>query len=96
MDNFFKTVLTSSMGNDLQNKDLALPQHSDRAHKLLADNDTTVHMSYDVSGWGDEWLCSMRQRSGQGRGLYLQAATTLPQLNCCRLCPAPCACVQVY
>lgn len=31
-----------------QNKDLALPQHSDRAHKLLADNDTTVHMSYDV------------------------------------------------
>lgn len=32
----------------LQNKDLALPQHSDRAHKLLADNDTTVHMSYDV------------------------------------------------
>jgi hypothetical protein len=49
MDNFFKTVLTSSMGNDLQNKDLALPQHSDRAHKLLADNDTTVHMSYDVS-----------------------------------------------
>lgn len=33
----------------LQNKDLALPQHSDRAHKLLADNDTTVHMSYDVS-----------------------------------------------
>jgi hypothetical protein len=33
-----------------QNKDLALPQHSDRAHKLLADNDTTVHMSYDVSG----------------------------------------------
>ncbi|PSC72196.1 plant MNA5-17 [Micractinium conductrix] len=48
MDSFFKTVLTSSMGNDLQNKDLALPQHSDRAHKLLADNDTTVHMSYDV------------------------------------------------
>ncbi|KAL4857276.1 hypothetical protein ACK3TF_002568 [Chlorella vulgaris] len=48
MDTFFKTVLTSSMGNDLQNKDLALPQHSDRAHKLLADNDTTVHMSYDV------------------------------------------------
>lgn len=85
MDSFFKTVLTSSMGNDLQvgglyrggraghlpshaaggtpttllstlhpsstplqNKDLALPQHSDRAHKLLADNETTVHMSYDV------------------------------------------------
>jgi hypothetical protein len=52
MDGFFKTVLTSSMGNDLQNKDLALPQHSDRAHKLLADNDTTVHMSYDVSRGG--------------------------------------------
>lgn len=43
-----QSVLTSSMGNDLQDKDLALPQHADRAHKLLADNMATVQMSYDV------------------------------------------------
>lgn len=126
MDNFFKTVLTSSMGNDLQaggaeqgwwqlsgwaqllraisdkpdcylgmqcllplpahacqltqalpclppppsphvlqNKDLALPQHSDRAHKLLADNETTVHMSYDVSGQQkEEGVCMMCRAAG--------------------------------
>jgi len=48
LDQFFKGALTASMGNDLQNKDLALPAHSDRAHKLLAENLTSVAMSYDV------------------------------------------------
>eukprot|EP00887_Chlorella_sp_A99_P007719 scaffold20.g7719.t1 len=48
LDRFFKACLTASMGNDLQDKDLALPQHADRAHKLLADNMATVQMSYDV------------------------------------------------
>jgi hypothetical protein len=48
LDQFFKGALTASMGNDLQNKDLALPAHSDRAHKLLAENLSSVNMSYDV------------------------------------------------
>ena len=48
LDSFFKGVLTASMGNDLQNKDLALPAHSARAHKLLAENLSSVNMSYDV------------------------------------------------
>ena len=48
LDRFFKSVLTRSMGNDLQDKDLNLPQHADRAHKLLADTMATVQMSYDV------------------------------------------------
>lgn len=48
LDRFFKGALTASMGNDLQNKDLALPAHSDRAHKLLAENINSVAMSYDV------------------------------------------------
>ena len=48
LDAFYKGCLTSSMGNDLQSKDLHLPQHSTRAHKLLAASMTTVNMSYDV------------------------------------------------
>lgn len=48
LDQFFKGALTASMGNDLHDKDLSLPAHSDRAHKLLAENLSSVNMSYDV------------------------------------------------
>lgn len=48
LDAFFKAMLTASMGNDLQDKDLAPPQHSDRAHKLLAENLSGINHSYDV------------------------------------------------
>ena len=157
MDSFFKTVLTSSMGNDLQvggaewvgwqglklqlfqaplvqklssscmppaalllvptyspsfltpqNKDLALPQHSDRAHKLLADNDTTVHMSYDVSGFREgpaamqrrvEGLhepgdCSQTEQAqaGQGAGKPLRRACWRTLIKLCPLVRS----LQVY
>lgn len=48
LDSFFKSMLTSSMGNDLLDKDLIPPQHSDRAHKLLAENLSGINHSYDV------------------------------------------------
>lgn len=48
VDGFFKTQLTASMGNDLQDKDLLAPQHSERAHKLLAENLSGINHSYDV------------------------------------------------
>ena len=48
LDDFFRGALTASMGNDLQGKDLSLPAHSSRAHKLLAASMSTVNMSYDV------------------------------------------------
>ena len=32
----------------VQGKDLSLPHHSSRAHKLLAASMSTVNMSYDV------------------------------------------------
>lgn len=48
LDAFFKSMLTASMGNDLLSKDLGLPAHSDRAHKLLAENLSGINHSYDV------------------------------------------------
>jgi len=47
-DKFFKAMLTSAMGTDLQDKDLGLPQHSGRAHKLLDVQQAALTMSYDV------------------------------------------------
>ena len=131
MDSFFKTVLTSSMGNDLQvggrggcmghvssrhwghlwcaaahvpahlpptpphththlqNKDLALPQHSDRAHKLLADNDTTVHMSYDVragAGMGAGGVVLVGSMGGHSR--------PAGPLLICTCCYSTCRCTE--
>ena len=47
-DKFFKAMLASAMGTDLQDKDLGLPQHSGRAHKLLDVQQAALAMSYDV------------------------------------------------
>lgn len=73
----------------LQNKDLALPQHSDRAHKLLADNDTTVHMSYDVragAGMGAGGVVLVGSMGGHSRpaGLLLM----------CTCCYSTCRCTE--
>ena len=48
MDNFFSAILSSTLAHDLQAKDLDLPLHSDRAHKLLAANTAAINMSYTV------------------------------------------------
>lgn len=48
VDKFFSGALTGSMRGELQDKDLALPQHSDRAHKLLDTQGKVLQMSYDV------------------------------------------------
>ncbi|CAL8462927.1 g2461 [Coccomyxa elongata] len=48
VDNFFCTILSSTLQDALQAKDLDLPLHSDRAHKLLAANTAAINMSYTV------------------------------------------------
>ena len=48
VDNFFSAVLSTSLQHELQSKDLDLPLHSDRAHKLLADNTEDMNTSYTV------------------------------------------------
>ncbi|EIE27268.1 hypothetical protein COCSUDRAFT_55287 [Coccomyxa subellipsoidea C-169] len=48
VDNFFCTILSSTLQGNLQAKDLDLPLHSDRAHKLLAANTAAINMSYTV------------------------------------------------
>ncbi len=48
VDNFFCTILSSTLQGALQAKDLDLPLHSDRAHKLLAANTAAINMSYTV------------------------------------------------
>ena len=48
VDNFFSSVLTTTLQHELQSKDLDLPLHSDRAHKLLADNTEAINTSYTV------------------------------------------------
>lgn len=48
VDNFFTAVLSGTLQHDLQSKDLDLPLHSDRAHKLLAENTAAINMSYTV------------------------------------------------
>ncbi|KDD75261.1 hypothetical protein H632_c779p0, partial [Helicosporidium sp. ATCC 50920] len=48
LDAFFRGALTACMGNALQDKDLARPAHSERAHKLLEENAAGIAHSYDV------------------------------------------------
>ena len=49
LDAFYRTELASAMGSDLLDKDLAPPQHAQRAAALLADATTEVgDMSFDV------------------------------------------------
>ncbi|KAK9806759.1 hypothetical protein WJX72_001747 [[Myrmecia] bisecta] len=48
VDNFFTAVLSGTLQHELQSKDLDLPLHSDKAHKLLAENTAAINMSYTV------------------------------------------------
>ncbi|KAK9868824.1 hypothetical protein WJX84_006782 [Apatococcus fuscideae] len=48
VDNFFTAVLSGTLNHGLQSKDLDLPMHSDKAHKLLAENTAAINMSYTV------------------------------------------------
>lgn len=48
LDTFYRAELAASMGSDLHNRDLAQPQHAQRAAALLADNTVEVNMSFDV------------------------------------------------
>ena len=48
VDNFLTAVLSGTLNHDLQSKDLDLPMHSEKAHRLLAENTTAMNMSYTV------------------------------------------------
>jgi len=48
VQNFYKHKISNCMGSDLQPKDLAPPQHSQRASALLASNTTELDKSFDV------------------------------------------------
>lgn len=48
LENFYKHEISTCMGTDLQSKDLAPPQHFQRASALLANNSTQVDKSFDV------------------------------------------------
>lgn len=48
LENFYKHEISTCMGTDLQAKDLAPPQHFQRASALLANNSTQVDKSFDV------------------------------------------------
>jgi hypothetical protein len=48
LDAFYRAELAAAMGSDLLDRDLALPQHAQRAAALLADNTVEVNMSFDV------------------------------------------------
>ena len=48
LDAFYRAELSAAMGSDLLDRDLALPQHAQRASALLADNTVEVNMSFDV------------------------------------------------
>ena len=48
VENFYKHELSACMGSDLQAKDLAPPQHYQRASALLANTTTQIDKSFDV------------------------------------------------
>lgn len=48
LDTFYRGELATAMGSDLHDRDLAPPQHAQRAGALLADNTVEVNMSFDV------------------------------------------------
>jgi hypothetical protein len=48
LENFYKHEISTCMGTDLQSKDLAPPQHFQRASALLENNSTQVDKSFDV------------------------------------------------
>lgn len=48
VDSFFTATLSATLQHEVHERDMDLPLHSDRTHKLLADNTTAVNMSYTV------------------------------------------------
>lgn len=48
VDSFFTATLSATLQHEVHERDMDLPLHSDRTHKLLADNTTALNMSYTV------------------------------------------------
>lgn len=48
IDNFFSATFSATLMHGCQPKDLDQPLHSDKTHKLLAENTTAINMSYTV------------------------------------------------
>lgn len=48
VDSFFTATLRAMLQHEIHERDMDLPLHSDRTHKLLADNTTAMSMSYTV------------------------------------------------
>ena len=48
VDNFYSTLLSATLQHDIQEKDLDLPLHSDRAHRLLEPNTAAINTAFLV------------------------------------------------
>lgn len=48
IDSFFTATLSATLQHELHERDMDLPLHSDSTHKLLAENSTSMNMSYTV------------------------------------------------
>ena len=48
VDNFFTATLSATLQHEIYERDMDLPLHSGKTHKLLAENTTAVNMSYTV------------------------------------------------
>ena len=48
VDNFFSATFSATLMHGCQPRDLDQPLHSDKTHKLLAENTTAINMSYTV------------------------------------------------
>lgn len=48
VDNFFSATFSATLMHGCQPRDLDQPLHSDKTHKLLAENTTAINMSYNV------------------------------------------------
>lgn len=48
VDTFFTATLSATLQHEIHERDMDLPLHSDKTHKLLAENTTAMNMSYTV------------------------------------------------
>ena len=48
VDSFFSATFSATLQHELHTRDLDLPLHSEKTHKLLAENTTAINMSYTV------------------------------------------------
>ena len=48
VDNFFTATLSATLQHEIHARDMDLPLHSDKTHKLLAEITTAVNVSYTV------------------------------------------------